>query len=169
MKQLAQELGFTLDNLYRRRRTAPSSSATSSASRYTFAQMTDDLKTIWQQIHTDVCAASYPTLYNSYTARGQRARPDVALHWIENYVPGGHRSPLGAAARRRLQHRVRRRDERAELAEHALPARLRRARASSASFGKSNEKFHVHGGNDQVAGERSPAKLGVADHDRARR
>ena len=46
--------------------------------------------------------------------------------WIEQYVPGGTRIEARPAARRRLHHRVRRRVLRSELAQHALPARLRR-------------------------------------------
>ena len=38
---------------------------------YSFAQMTDDLKVIWQQLHKDTIAASYPTTYLSSTQRGR--------------------------------------------------------------------------------------------------
>ena len=48
------------------------------------------------------------------------------VDWIEESVPGGHRLAARPAARRRLQHRVRRRVERAELAQPDLPARLHR-------------------------------------------
>ena len=46
----------------------------------------------------------------------RRLDPDVRARWLE--------LEAGSASRRRLQHRVRRRDERAELPQHALPARL---------------------------------------------
>ena len=115
------------------RSTAPSPSTTSTARPYSFAQATDDLKGIWQQIHSDVSAASYPTLYNLSTQRGRELDAMSITDWINAYVPGGMSSKLGPAARRRLQHRVRGRVQRAELAQHALPARLRRARGTCGS------------------------------------
>ena len=61
---------------------------------YTPSQMSDDLKTIWQQLHNDVSAASYPTLYNLCTPRGREL--DQCRSTVDrNYVPGGHNSQLG--------------------------------------------------------------------------
>ena len=54
-----------------------------------------------------------------------------------------------AAPRRRLQHRVRRRVQRPELAQLPLPDRLH-GPGQLRVFGKSNEKYHVRGGNDQI-------------------
>ena len=48
------------------------------------------------------------------------------VDWIEEFGPGRDRVAARSAARRRLQHRVRRGVERAELAQPRLPARLRR-------------------------------------------
>jgi monoamine oxidase len=95
IKQLAQELGLALDNLYTSETNGTEQLGYFFGQPYSFAQMTDDLKTIWQQIHSDVSAASYPTLYNSFTARGQVLDRMTLFDWIENYVPGGHSSSLG--------------------------------------------------------------------------
>src|SRR6476619_1960509 len=96
IKQLAQELGFTLDNLYTSETNGTEQLGYFFGQPYTFTQMTNDLKVIWQQIHSDISAAGYPTLYNSYTTRGQQLDQMSLYQWIENYVPGGHRSSLGA-------------------------------------------------------------------------
>ena len=111
--------------------------------------MTDDLKTIWQQIHSDLSAASYPTHYNSYTARGQELDKMTIYQWIENYVPGGHRSQLGAmldvaynieyGAETTVQSSL----NMLYLLGYTGPGQFR-------TFGKSNEKFHIRGGNDQI-------------------
>ncbi len=149
IKQLAQELGLTLDNLYAAETQGTEQLGYFFGQRYTYAQMTDDLKTIWQQIHSDVSAASYPTLYNSYTARGQALDRMTLYQWIENYVPGGHGSALGQmldvaynieyGAETTVQSSL----NMLYLLGYAGPGQFR-------TFGKSNEKFHVRGGNDQI-------------------
>jgi monoamine oxidase len=149
MKQLVQELGFTLDNLLTAETNGTEQLGNFFGQPYTFTQMTNDLKTIWQQIHSDISAASYPTLYTSYTARGQQLDQMTLYQWIENYVPGGHRSPLGQmldvaynieyGAETTVQSSL----NMLYLLGYTGPGQFR-------TFGKSNEKFHVRGGNDQV-------------------
>jgi monoamine oxidase len=72
--------------------------------------------------------------------------------WIESYVPGGHGSPLGRmldvaynieyGAESTVQSSL----NMLYLLGYTGPGQFR-------TFGKSNEKFHVHGGNDQVPTE----------------
>jgi monoamine oxidase len=149
MKHLVQELGFNLDNLYSAETNGTEQLGYFFGQPYTFAQMTDDLKVIWQQIHSDISAASYPTLYNSYTTRGQQLDQMTLYQWIENYVPGGHRSPLGQlldvaynieyGAESTVQSSL----NMLYLLGYVGPGQFR-------TFGKSNEKYHVQGGNDQI-------------------
>src|SRR4051794_15944680 len=151
-KQLIQELGFTTDDLVQAETQGTEQLGYFFGKPYTFAQMTDDLKTIWQQIHSDVSAASYPTTYASYTARGQQLDRMTLYQWIESYVPGGHGSPLGRmldvaynieyGAETTVQSAL----NMLYLLGYTGPGQFR-------TFGKSNEKFHVHGGNDQVPTE----------------
>jgi monoamine oxidase len=94
-RQLVQGLGLDLDNLL-----AAEPPGTQDVYRffgrpYTYSQATDDLKGIWQTIHADVSAASYPTLYNSYTPRGYQLDHTSLYDYIEQVVPGGHTTPLG--------------------------------------------------------------------------
>ena len=149
IKQLAQELGLTLDNLYQSETKGTEQLGWFFGKPYSFAQMTDDLKSIWQQIHSDISAASYPTHYDSYTARGLELDKMTLYRWIENYVPGGHASQLGAmldvaynieyGAETTVQSSL----NMLYLLGYAGPGQFR-------TFGKSNEKFHVRGGNDQI-------------------
>jgi monoamine oxidase len=149
LKQLAQELGLTLDNLYTSETNGTEQLGYFFGRPYTFTQMTNDLKTIWQQIHSDISAASYPTLYNSFTARGQVLDQMTLYQWIENYVPGGHSSSLGQmldvaynieyGAETTVQSSL----NMLYLLGYAGPGQFR-------TFGKSNEKFHVRDGNDQI-------------------
>src|SRR5438067_3066193 len=150
VKQLAQELGLTLDNLYQAETQGTTQLGYFFGKPYTFDQMTADLKTIWQQVHMDVSAASYPTLYNSNTPRGIELDHMSLYEWIERYVPGGHGSPLGRmldvaynieyGAESTVQSSL----NMLYLLGYVGPRQFR-------TFGKSNEKFHIHGGNDQLA------------------
>jgi monoamine oxidase len=149
IKHLAQELGFTLDNLYSAETNGTEQLGYFFGQPYTYDQMTDDLKTIWQQIHSDVSAASYPTLYNLSTARGRELDRMTLYQWIENYVPGGHRSPLGQLLD--VAYNIE------YGAESTVQSSLNMlyllgyvGQGQFRTFGKSNEKFHVNGGNDQI-------------------
>jgi monoamine oxidase len=158
LKQLVQELGLNLDNLALAQTNGTEQVGYFFGKPYTYTQMTNDLKVIWQQIHSDVSAAGYPTLYNSYTVRGQQLDQMTLYRWIESYVPGGHSSPLGAlldvaynieyGAESTVQSSL----NMLYLLGYTGPGQFR-------TFGKSNEKYHVQGGNDQVATSLA-AKLG---------
>jgi monoamine oxidase len=158
VKHLAQELGLSLDNLYQAETQGTEQLGYFFGERYTFAQMTDDLKTIWQQLHKDVSAASYPTLYNYFTPRGFELDHMSLYEWIERYVPGGHGSRLGRlldvaynieyGAESTVQSSL----NMLYLLGYVGPGQFR-------TFGKSNEKFRVHDGNDQLASILA-AKLG---------
>jgi monoamine oxidase len=149
VKQLAQELGLGLDNLEQAETNGTEQLGYFFGRRYSFAQMTDDLKTIWQQLHQDVSAAGYPTLYNSFTQRGFELDHISIAQWINAFVPGGHSSQLGQlldvaynieyGAETSVQSSL----NMLYLLGFVGPGQFR-------TFGKSNEKYHVGGGNDQI-------------------
>src|SRR4029450_9917705 len=101
------------------------------------------------QVHNDVSAASYPTLWNLNTQRGRELDAMSIAQWIDTYVPGGRGSKLGQlldvaynieyGAESNVQSSL----NMLYLLGYAGPGNLR-------IFGKSNEKYHVRGGNDQV-------------------
>jgi monoamine oxidase len=150
MKQLVQELGLDLDNLVQGEQNGTEMVAYFDGAPYTFAQMTGDLKQIWQQLHSDVSAASYPTLYNLSTQRGRELDAMSITDWINAYVPGGMSSKLGQMLD--VAYNIEYGAESSEqsslnmlyLLGYVGPGQFR-------TFGKSNEKFRVRGGNDQVA------------------
>jgi monoamine oxidase len=153
-RQLAQELGLNLDNLLSAEAGGTEPLYYFDGTPYTFAQATDDLKQIWQQVHKDVSAASYPTLFNSSTQRGRELDQMSIIDWINAYVPGGIRSKLGQlldvaynieyGAESSVQSSL----NMLYLLGYSGQGQLR-------IFGPSNEKYHVRGGNDQI-----PARLG---------
>ena len=70
IRSLAQELGLSLDNLHRAEVNGTELLAHFDGVPYTEEEITDDIKEAWQKIHSDVSAASYPTLFDSFTQRG---------------------------------------------------------------------------------------------------
>jgi monoamine oxidase len=152
IRQLAQELGLTLDNLLAGEVNGTEPLYYFDRSPYTYAQATSDLKGIYQTLHRDVSEASYPTLYNSYTPRGYQLDQMSVLDWINQNVPGGIRSRLGQlldvaynieyGAETSVQSSL----NMLYLLGYSGQGQLR-------IFGPSNEKYHVRGGNQQIASE----------------
>jgi monoamine oxidase len=150
VRQLAQSLGLTLDNLLQGEPNGTEDFYLFDGQRYSFTQATNDLKGIWQQIHKDTSAASYPTQYNLSTERGRQLDQMSITDWINAFVPGGMSSKLGQlldiaynieyGAECNVQSSL----NFLYLIGYTGPGQLR-------VFGKSNEKYHVRGGNDQIA------------------
>ncbi|MBI5106270.1 MAG: FAD-dependent oxidoreductase [Solirubrobacterales bacterium] len=159
MRQLVQELGLDTDNLLQAEQNGTEALYRFDGEPYTYAQATEDLKQIWQQIHKDVSAASYPTLYNLSTERGRELDAMSVAEWIDAYVPGGHGSKLGQLLD--VAYNI---EYGAECTEQSSLNMLYLIGYSGQGnlrlFGPSNEKFHVRGGNDQVAA-RLAAKVPV--------
>ena len=95
IRNLAQELGLTLDNLLRAEANGTDLLGYFDGSPYSFDEITDDLKQVWQKIHSDTSAASYPTTFDSSTQRGRELDRMSIVDWIEESVPGGMGSRLG--------------------------------------------------------------------------
>ena len=160
VKHLAQELGLDLDNLVQAEAAGTEMLGYFDGQPYSFAEMTDDLKTIWQQLHKDTVAASYPTTYKVSTPRGRVLDQISVAGWIEQYVPGGLGSRLGKlldiaynieyGAETSAQSSL----NMLYLLGYVGPGQFR-------TFGKSNEKFHVRGGNDLLVSGMA-AQLGGA-------
>ena len=150
IRQLAQELGLTLDNLLAAEVNGTEPLYYFDRAPYTYAQATSDLKGIYQTLHRDVSEASYPTLYNSYTPRGYQLDQMSVLDWINRNVPGGIRSRLGQlldvaynieyGAETSVQSSL----NMLYLLGYSGQGQLR-------IFGPSNEKYHVRGGNERIA------------------
>ena len=155
-RRLAQELGLDLDNLLSAEVNGTDPFYYVDGEPYSFAEATDDLKQIWQQLHKDVSAASYPTLYTQSTQRGRELDAMSIADWIRAYVPGGLGSKLGQlldiaynieyGAETDVQSSL----NMLYLLAYSGQGQLR-------IFGPSNEKYHVRGGNDQI-----PARLADA-------
>jgi monoamine oxidase len=150
MRQLTQELGFTLDNLLAAQPNGTEDTYYFDGQFYPYADAVDDLKGLWQQLHKDTSAASYPTTYKSFTQRGYELDHMSIAQYLDAYVPGGRRSKLGQLLD--VAYNIEYGAETSQQSSLNLlyllgyqgPGNLR-------IFGKSDEKYHVRGGNDQVS------------------
>src|SRR5215218_8396476 len=120
MRQLSKELGFRLDNLIQGETNGTEPLYYFDGKPYTFEEASEDFNGVYQKLHKDVSAASYPTTYSTSTPRGRELDAMTVTEWIEE-------SALNLLY----------------LLGYSGQGKLR-------LFGPSNEKFHVRGGNDQI-------------------
>jgi monoamine oxidase len=149
IRHLAQELRLPLDNLLAAEPNGSTIFLYFDGAAYSYRDAVRDLKQIWQPLHRDLIEASYPTLYNNYTARGAELDQMSITDWIDQTVPGGLGSPLGQllvvaytieyGAECDIQSAL----NLIYLLGYNSPGQF-------TVFGQSNEKYHVRGGNDRI-------------------
>jgi monoamine oxidase len=151
LRQLAQELGLGLDNLLQGQPNGTEDFFWVNGARYPYSQLLADLNGIYQKLHKDLSAASYPTLWNSSTQRGRELDRMSIIQWLDESVPnGGSKSTLGRVLD--LAYNIEYGAECSDQSSLNLIYLLGyQGQGQFRVFGKSNEKYHVRGGNDQVA------------------
>lgn len=156
IRQLAQELGLELDDLLQAEANGTEPFYYFDGEPYSYAQATSDLKGIWQKVHSDLSAASYPTLYNNSTERGRELDKMSIIDWIEESVSAGISSKLGQLLD--VAYNIEYGAESSEQSSLNLLYLLGYSgQGQLRIFGKSNEKYHVREGNDQI-----PARMAEA-------
>ena len=149
IRQLCKSLGLTLDNLLAAEQNGTGPKFWFDNAPYSYVEATNDLKSIWQKIKSDVQAASYPTLYNLSTERGRQLDSMSIVDWIEESVPGGTTSRLGQLLD--VAYNI---EYGAECSQQSSLNLLYLLGYSGQGqlrlFGPSNEKYHVSGGNDRI-------------------
>jgi monoamine oxidase len=158
IRQLAKELGFTLDNLLAGQLNGTEDFFRFDRAPYSFGDAIDDVKGIWQQIHNDVSAAGYPTLFDSYTQRGFELDHLSITDYINAYVPAsakgydvgpGMQSKLGQLLD--VAYNIEYGGEcSTQSSLNLLYLLAYSGQGQLRIFGPSNEKYHVAGGNDQI-------------------
>jgi monoamine oxidase len=166
IRQLTQELGLNLDNLLAAEQNGTEPFYYFDGARQTFAETTDAVKQIWQVMHADLSAASYPTTFDSFTAAGFTLDHMSILDWIESRIPGGHDSHLGQLLD--VAYNI---EYGAEIdvqsALNLLYLLGFTGQGQFRIFGTSNEKYHVRGGNDQIVSRLAQAVDGQIETDAA--
>jgi monoamine oxidase len=150
IRQLVKELGFALDNLYQGETNGTEPLNYFDGVPYTEADAAADFNAVYQKLHKDVSAASYPTTYRISTERGRQLDAMSIVDWIAESVPGGTASRFGQLldVAYNIEYGAECSDQSAlnllYLLGYIGQGQLR-------LFGPSNEKYHVRGGNDQVS------------------
>jgi monoamine oxidase len=166
IRHLAQELGLPLDNLLSAEQNGTEPFYYFDGGRQTFAETTDAVKQLWQVMHRDLSAASYPTTFDNFTSAGFALDHMSILDWINSRVPGGHASPLGQLLD--VAYNI---EYGAEVSDQSSLNLLYLLGYSGQGqfriFGPSNEKYHVRGGNDQITSRLAQGLDGQIETDAA--
>jgi monoamine oxidase len=159
VRQLAQSLGLKLDNLLSSEQNGTEPRFYFDGAPYNYTDATNDLKAIWQKIKSDVQAASYPTLYTLSTPRGRELDHMSIVDWINESVPGGMSSRLGQllAVAYNIEYGA---EPQIQSSLNLLYLLGYSGQGQLRIFGPSNEKYHVVGGNDQIAQRLADALAG---------
>ncbi len=150
IRQLAQELGLNLDNLLAAEVNGTEPFYFFDGEPYTYAEATDDLKGIWQTLHKDVSAASYPTLFDNFTERGFELDHLSIVDYLNEAIPeGGASSRLGQLldVAYNIEYGA---ESDVQSSLNLLYLLAYSGQGKLRIFGPSNEKYHVRGGNDQI-------------------
>jgi monoamine oxidase len=117
---------------------------------YTKEQADIDFKPVHNALQGDVQAASYPTLYNLSTSGGQALDRMSVYQWIDSRVPGGHSSPLGMLIdiAYNIEYGAETSDQSALNLVYLLGYGAKPG--NFLMFGKSDERFHINGGNERL-------------------
>ena len=117
---------------------------------YTKEQADIDFKPVQHALQRDVQAASYPTLYNLSTTGGQALDRMSIYQWIESRVPGGHSSPFGKLVdiAYNIEYGAETTDQSALNLVYLLGYQAKPG--NFMMFGKSDERFHINGGNERL-------------------
>src|SRR5829696_9022542 len=149
LRQLAKQLDLTLDNLLQAETNGTEPLYYFDGRPYTFAEASEDYNAVYQKVHKDVSAASYPTTYAISTPRGRELDAMTITEWIQESVPGGGASRFGQLLD--VAYTI---EFGAECDQQSALNLLYLLGYSGQGklrlFGPSNEKFHVRGGNDQL-------------------
>ena len=150
IRQLAQELGLPLDNLLAAEVNGTEPLYYFDGAPYTYAEATADLKMIWQKLHKDLSAASYPTLFDSFTQRGLELDHLSIVEYLDETIPnGGASSKLGQLLdiAYNIEYGA---ESDVQSSLNMLYLLAFSGQGQLRIFGHSNEKYHVRGGNDQI-------------------
>jgi monoamine oxidase len=155
IRALAKELGLPLDNVNAAEAAGTRQTLYFDGALYPDHQAALDIAQIRPALKRDLHAAGYPTLYNHHNAAGLRLDRMSISDWVAANVPGGRASRLGRFIE--IGYTTEFGGEASDqsalnliyLAAYTPPGGAR-------LFGRSNERFHVHGGNDLIV-------KGVAD------
>src|SRR5438270_10178546 len=120
---------------------------------YPWQQAAADFQAVAPILKSQLHDAPFPTLYNSFTAFAQTLDNMSAYQWIENFVPGGHASDLGALLDNAYNNEYGLDTTQQSALNMLYLLAYMPAQASVGAFdwyGVSDERYHIIGGNQQL-------------------
>src|SRR6266567_7485720 len=148
--QLAQRFGLPTVDLLGAQPNGTTDTYFVFGANYPKSQADIDFQPVHNTLQGQVQATSYPTLYNNYTAAGQRFDIMTVYDWIEKYVPGGHASRLGMILDMAYneEYGAETTDQAALNLMYLLGFNAKQGNFSI--YGKSDERYHIVGGNTKL-------------------
>ena len=150
IRRLAHELDLHLDDVNAAEARATELTSFFDEERYTEAEATADIQGPWERWRDDTDAAGYPTTYAASTPRGFQLDHISVAEYLEATIPGGRRSNLGQLLD--VAYTIEYGADTSEQSALNFLYLIGFARQNKLKlFGESDERFHVRGGNDQIA------------------
>jgi len=149
IRTLVKDLGLELDDVLKAEPAGTAPCYFFDGVPYLFAQASEDFQRIWETLRRDLDAAGYPTLHDSFTARGQELDNMSITDYIEQNVPGGGASKLGQLLE--VAYTAEYGGEASEQSSLNMLYLLADQGAEEFSLlGPSDERYVVRGGCDQI-------------------
>lgn len=147
VRKLAKRFDLTLDDLHAAEPAGSEETYYVFGAHYPKAQADLDFAPVYAAASADLAVAGYPTRYDAFTNEGALLDAMSAYQWIETRVPGGHASPLGAVLdlAYAIEYGADTSDQSALNLLYLLAYQPHPV--AFASFGESDERFHIRGGN----------------------
>ncbi|MSU36033.1 MAG: monoamine oxidase [Pedosphaera sp.] len=159
VRHLARELGLKLDDLLAAEPSGTEPFYYFNGQPYSYAQASADFAQIFDTLQKDLLAANYPTRFDHFTTRGQQLDQLSIAQYIDEIVPGCRASPLGQLLD--VAYKI---EFGAETSEQSALNLLYLLGYSSQQplgiYGESDERFRIHGGNDQLVSSMADALAG---------
>jgi len=150
MQKLAELYGLPLDDLLSAQPAGSEEVYHVGGAYYPKQQADIDFRAMWPLVKAELKAADYPTTYDSFTNAGWALDHMSVRAWITSRVPGGLGSPLGKVldVAYAIEYGADTVDQSALNLLYLLGYQPKPV--AFASFGESDEKYHIRGGNQQL-------------------
>jgi monoamine oxidase len=150
MQALAKRFNLPLDDLHAAEPVGSTETYYFGGKYYSAAQAVADFDPVYKALQNDRRLANYPTLYNSSTDAGRALDAMSIAQWIDSRVPGGHGSPLGQLLDDAyvIEYGAACTDQSSLNLVYLLGFQPNSSKLTL--FGKSDERYHVRGGNQQI-------------------
>jgi monoamine oxidase len=145
---LASRFGLALDDLTAAEDPRSEDTYFFDGNYYRRSQAILDFAPVFAAVQADAEAADYPTTYNTSTRAGRKLDEMSVWEWIQKRVPGGHNSKMGQLLD--VAYAIEYGADTRKQSSLNLVYLLSGSDEDFEIFGESDERYHVHGGNELI-------------------